>query len=109
MLHCFTGTAEFARQIAGMDLYISFSGIITFRNASEIRKAARIVPDHRLLIETDSPFLAPAPHRGERNEPAYVRHVAEALAVTRGSSVAEIAKLTATNARPLFARHAGHA
>lgn len=104
VLHCFTGSTEFARQALELGFCISFSGIVTFGNASGVREAAGIVPDDRLLIETDSPYLAPAPHRGKRNEPAFLKHVAEALAEIRGASVARIAELTAANAERLFGR-----
>lgn len=102
VLHCFTGGAGFAERLLALGLHISFSGILTFRNADALRDVARIVPLDRLLIETDSPYLAPVPHRGKPNEPAYVVHVAEALAAVRGLPVEEIAAITASNARRLF-------
>lgn len=102
VLHCFTGDEGFARSVLDLGLYVSFSGILTFRNADSIRKAAGIVPDDRLLIETDSPYLAPVPCRGQKNEPALVRHVAECLAQVRGCSVEKIAELTTANAKRLF-------
>ncbi|MFC1499242.1 TatD family hydrolase, partial [Verrucomicrobiota bacterium] len=85
-----------------LGFYISFSGIITFTNAADLRETARIVPDDRLLIETDSPYLAPVPLRGKKNEPAYVTHVAEKLAEIRGCSPGEIAEITTNNAKRLF-------
>lgn len=102
VLHCFTGSETFARALLDIDFYISFSGIITFRNAEALRTVARRVPADRLLIETDSPYLAPVPMRGKPNEPAYVCHVAEALAEVRSCSVEEIARVTTENARRLF-------
>lgn len=102
VLHCFTGEEGFARSVLDLGLYVSFSGILTFKNADSIRKAAGIVPDDCLLIETDSPYLAPVPCRGQKNEPALVRHVAECLARVRGCSVEKIAELTMANAKRLF-------
>lgn len=102
VIHCFTGNRSFAEKLVGLGLYINFSGILTFRNAVQIREAAKVVPDDRLLIETDSPYLAPEPHRGKKNEPAYVRHVAEVLASVRGCQVEKIAEITAANAVRLF-------
>jgi len=102
VIHCFTGNSGFALKLMELGFYISFSGIVTFRNASEIREAAKIVPDDLLLIETDSPFLAPEPHRGKKNEPAFVKHVAAELAKLRGCSVERIAEITTANAMRLF-------
>lgn len=102
VVHCFTGGEAFARALLDAGLYLSFSGIVTFRNADALRQVARAVPAERLLIETDSPFLAPVPKRGQRNEPAFVTHVAECLASLRGISVAELADLTTRNAECLF-------
>ena len=106
-VHCFTGGPEFARQICDLGYYVGFSGIITFRNADAVRDAARAVPGNRLLIETDSPYLAPVPHRGKRNEPAYLVHVAAKLAEVRGMTVDEIAELTSRNAERLFGATSG--
>lgn len=102
VLHCFTGTQEFARRLLDLGFYISFSGIVTFRNAEDLRGVARYVPADRLLIETDSPYLAPVPLRGKRNEPANVVHVADALARIRHDSPAKIADTTRSNAEALF-------
>jgi len=102
VLHCFTGSERFARQLLNLGFCISFSGILTFRNANGIREVAKIIPDDRLLIETDSPYLAPVPLRGKENEPAFIGHVAEALAVARGCTFEEIAELTTSNAKQLF-------
>jgi TatD DNase family protein len=102
VIHCFTGNYETARKYIDLGFYISFSGIATFRKSEEIRDAAKKIPGDRLLIETDSPYLTPVPHRGKPNEPAYVKYVAEAIAGTRGVSVEEIAVLTSENAERLF-------
>jgi len=102
VLHCFTETWEMAR--AGLDLgfYVSFSGIVTFRNAAALREVARQVPLDRLLIETDSPYLAPVPHRGRPNEPRFVPDVAACIAEIRAMPVEEIATITAENYLRLF-------
>lgn len=102
VVHCFTGDKAFAAQLLDRALAISFSGIVTFRNADMLRESAAMVPDDRLLIETDSPFLAPVPKRGQRNEPAFVTHVAACLAKVRGTTVERIASLTYANAIQLF-------
>jgi TatD DNase family protein len=103
VLHCFTRETAFARQVLDLGLMISFSGIVTFANADPLREVVQYVPDDRLLIETDSPYLAPVPVRGTRNEPAFVVHVAKQLAELKGTSVESIANLTSSNARTLFA------
>jgi len=102
VVHCFTGDRAFARALLDRGLFISFSGIVTFQNAATLRDVARAVPDDQLLIETDTPFLAPMPHRGKRNEPAFVTHVAACLASLRGTTPAAIAELTNRNAERLF-------
>lgn len=102
VLHCFTGTAALARAALDLGLHISLAGIITFPRAADLREIARTVPLDRLLVETDSPFLAPVPHRGRRNEPAHVRHVAEMLAQIHGVTLAEVAQRTTDNFRALF-------
>jgi TatD DNase family protein len=102
VMHCFTGSWEVARRAMALGFYISFSGIVTFKNAEALREVARRVPLDRLLIETDSPFLAPVPHRGRVNEPAFVKHVAEELARVRECSVEQIAEATTTNFMKLF-------
>ncbi len=94
VLHCFTGDAAFARRGLDLGLHVSFSGIVTFRNAGTVRDAARSVPADRLLAETDAPYLAPVPHRGKRNEPAWVARVVETLAEVRGSSPGRVADET---------------
>lgn len=97
VLHCFTETWEMAEQAMAMGFYISFSGIVTFKNAKALQEVAKRVPKDRYLIETDCPYLAPAPHRGKQNQPAYVMHVAEFLAELRGVSIAEIASESSEN------------
>jgi len=97
VIHCFTETMEFAESAMDMGLMISFSGIITFNNADMLRRVAKQVPDEYLLIETDSPYLAPVPHRGRQNYPANVRRVAQTLAEIRGVSLEHIARLTRDN------------
>ena len=102
VIHCFTETMAFAEKALELGFMISFSGIVTFRNADALREVARHVPDSHLLIETDSPYLAPAPHRGRQNTPAYVRHVAEKIADIRQASVEHIAAITRDNYYRLF-------
>jgi TatD DNase family protein len=102
IMHCFVEDWETAQQAMEMGFYISFSGIVTFRNAEPLREVARRVPAERLLVETDSPYLAPVPHRGKSNQPAYVRHVAEFLAELRGVSFEEMSALTTDNFNRLF-------
>jgi TatD DNase family protein len=102
VFHCFTGGPEVLPEIERLDFYVSFSGIITFNKAKEIQAAAPLVKPDRLLVETDCPYLAPVPHRGKRNEPAYVWFVAQKVADLRGDSLENIANLTAANARRLF-------
>jgi TatD DNase family protein len=102
VMHCFTEDWEMAQQALDLNFYISFSGIVTFKNAIELQDVAKKVPLDRMLIETDSPYLAPVPHRGKPNEPAFVRYVAEFIAELRGISYAEIAEQTTTNFFNLF-------
>lgn len=102
VLHCFTETAEVARAALDRGYYISFSGIVTFKNAQYLRDVAAFVPLDRMLIETDSPYLAPMPYRGKTNSPAYVRYVAKQIAAVRGLPVEEIAALTSANFDALF-------
>lgn len=102
VLHCFTGNADFAQRLLALGMLISFSGIVTFLNADPLRGVAAGIPGDRLVIETDSPYLAPVPHRGQRNEPAYVREVAERLATVRGVPLETIARQTTENAVRLF-------
>lgn len=102
VLHCFTEDLPTAQVLLDMGFYISFSGIVTFRNAEQLRNVARYVPLDRLLVETDSPYLAPVPHRGKENQPAYVRDVAEYLAVLKGVSLEQLAEATTANFSHLF-------
>lgn len=105
ILHCFTESWEMAEQALALGFYISFSGIVTFKNASALREVAKRVPDDRFLIETDAPYLAPVPHRGKENQPAFVVEVAKHLASIRGQSLNEIAKLSTDNFNRLFAKN----
>jgi TatD DNase family protein len=102
VMHCFTETEKVARQALELGFHISFSGIVTFKNARELQATAAKVPLDRLLIETDSPYLAPVPHRGKSNEPAYVPHVAAKLAELQGVDVSAIAAATTANFYRLF-------
>jgi TatD DNase family protein len=103
VLHCFTRDRAFAKAVLDLGLLISFSGILTFSNADPLRKVVEYVPDDRLLVETDSPYLAPVPMRGNRCEPAFVVHTAKRLAELKGCSLDSIANLTSKNAQALFA------
>jgi TatD DNase family protein len=102
VMHCFTETWEVAEAALAMGFYISFSGIVTFKNAKQLKNVAQRVPLERILIETDSPYLAPAPHRGKLNQPAYVKHVAEEIAALREISVGEVGRITTENFARLF-------
>jgi TatD DNase family protein len=103
VLHCFSGDAWLAKDALDLGFHLSFSGILTFQNAGMLRDIAKTVPADRLLIETDCPYLTPAPHRGKRNEPAYIRHVAQTLAgILNGGDIDAVAERTTTNARRLF-------
>ncbi len=104
ILHCFSSGAELARVGVELGGYVSFSGILTFKNSPEIREIAKNVPHDRLLVETDAPYLAPMPHRGKRNEPSFVTHTAVVLAETIGVSVEEIGRLTTDNVFRLFTK-----
>lgn len=109
VFHCFTETAQVARAALDMGFFISFSGIITFKSAQELRDVVSMVPMDSLLIETDSPYLAPVPFRGKTNTPAYVRHVAAQVAVIKGLSLEEVAEQTTANFERLFPKTLGHA
>jgi TatD DNase family protein len=102
VFHCFTGDAAMAQAALDIGFCLSFAGIVTFPRAADLREAARLVPADRLLAETDSPYLAPVPHRGQRNEPAYVARVVEALAETRGETRAQVAESTGRTFAALF-------
>lgn len=106
VIHCFTASGAFAVQALDLGLYISMSGIVTFKNARDLQETARSIPSDRLLIETDAPFLAPVPHRGKPCEPAFVADTAAFLAGLRGESVEELAAYTSANFRKLFAKAA---
>jgi TatD DNase family protein len=104
ILHCFSSGAALARTGVALGLYVSFSGILTFRNSQALRDIAAELPADRLLVETDAPYLAPVPHRGKRNEPAFVAHTARVLAEVRGLDIAALMELTAANTRRVFAK-----
>lgn len=103
-VHCFTGTPAMAEQLLAMGWYIGFTGIVGFKKAASVREALALVPLERLLLETDSPYLAPAPHRGKRNEPAFVRYVAEAIAEAKGVDVAEVVAHSTRNFYQVYGR-----
>jgi TatD DNase family protein len=107
VMHCWAGTLAQAEQTVGIGLALGFGGTLTFKNAQEVRDAAQSIPATSLLVETDAPYLAPMPHRGKRNEPAYTRLVAEKLAQLRGLTYPEIATLTTGNAHDVFPRLVG--
>jgi len=102
VIHCFTGTRKFAEEAVRLGFLISFSGVITFKKADDLRKTARELPLDKILIETDAPFLAPVPYRGRRNEPAFVVETARAIAELRGVEAAEVGTATSENFRRLF-------
>ncbi|MCP1208760.1 TatD family hydrolase [Devosia subaequoris] len=104
VLHCFTAGMDLAQRALALGGYVSFSGIITFKNAEEIREVARIVPSDRYLVETDAPYLAPIPHRGQSNEPSYVRHTAEKLSDIRGISLEQLGAESTANFGRLFSK-----
>lgn len=109
VFHCFTGGPDEARRALDLGAWLSFSGIVSFRNAGDLRAAAALTPDDRLLVETDAPFLAPVPHRGRPNEPAYLPAVGEALATARGTTPETVADLTRSNALAVFWPHESEA
>jgi len=102
VFHCFTETLEVARAALDLGFYISFSGILTFKNAQDLRDVAKFVPMDRILIETDSPYLAPAPHRGKTNNPSYVPFVAKQIAEVKGLTIEDVAEVTSRNFEQLF-------
>ena len=102
VMHCFTETWEIAEAAMALGFHISFSGIVTFKNAKDLKEVARRVPLERMLVETDSPYLAPVPHRGKPNQPAFVKHVAEEIAALRGIAFDEVAAATTENFFRLF-------
>ena len=102
VFHCFSGDAWLAKDALDLGFYLSFSGVVTFQNAVMLREIVKTVPLDRILVETDSPYLTPVPHRGKRNEPAYVRQVAEKIAEIHGISMEEVEDATTENAKRLF-------
>jgi TatD DNase family protein len=104
IMHCFTGDSQQAREALALGFHLAFGGVLTFPKADTVREAARITPEDRLLVETDCPYLAPVPHRGQRNEPAFVVEVARRLAKVRGSTLDEIARQTTRNFERLCLR-----
>lgn len=108
VLHCFVGSPDLAERALALGCYLGFGGPLTFRSADHIREVARLVPSDRILVETDAPYLAPVPRRGQRNEPAYVRGVVERLADVRDTPVEEMISVTAENARRVFAKALDH-
>ena len=105
VMHCFTESMDMALAAMDLNFYISFSGIVTFKNASAIKDVAQSIPLERMLVETDSPYLAPVPHRGKTNEPGWVRHVAEEIARLRGISLEALAETTTANFFRLFGQN----
>jgi TatD DNase family protein len=103
VIHCFSEDESFAKQALALNFYISFSGIVTFKNAQTIQQVAKQIPEDRFLIETDSPYLAPVPFRGQSNTPLYLPHVAKQLAQLRGVEIEVIAKQSTANFHRLFA------
>lgn len=104
LIHCFTASKQFAEDMLDIGLFISISGIVTFKNAKDLQEVAKMLPLNRLLIETDAPYLAPVPHRGKTNMPAYTRNVAEFIAEIKGISTEEVAKQTTSNFFKLFGK-----
>jgi len=104
VLHCYTSGPDLARRGLALGLYVSFSGVLTFKKSDELREIAATVPMDRVLVETDAPYLAPMPYRGKRNEPAYVRYTAKVLADVKGVSEDEVARATTENVHRLFSR-----
>lgn len=102
ILHCYSSGKELAKKGLELGGYVSFSGIVTFKNAEAIREIARSVPLDRLLVETDAPYLAPVPHRGQCNEPAFVHHVAQKIAEIKNISLGEVSSITTQNACRIF-------
>lgn len=102
VMHCFSGSAEFAERCIKQGWYIALGGVVTFKNAKKMKEVAKIVPLNKLLLETDSPYLTPVPHRGEENSPAYVKFVAEEIANLKNISFEEVAEETTNNAKKIF-------
>ena len=102
IIHCYSGSVESAKILLNMGFYISIAGPVTFNNAGKLTEVAKYIPEDRILIETDSPYLAPVPNRGKRNCPVYVRHVCERIAELRGVSVEKMAEITKNNAKAVY-------
>lgn len=102
VFHCFSGSPEMARELISLGWYVSFTGVITYSNARKVCDAVKVVPDDRIMIETDAPYLAPVPMRGKLNRSDYLKHTAEKMAELRGQSTEHIAKITSDNAKKLF-------
>lgn len=102
VIHCYSGSIELAREYIKLGFYISFAGPVTFKNAKKPKEVSKEIPLERLLVETDSPYMTPVPYRGKRNDPTYVRYVAEEIAALKGISFEELAKQTTLNAKKLF-------
>ena len=102
VMHCFSGSSEFAKQMLSLGLYISFAGTVTFKNANKVKEAAKVVPLDKLLIETDCPYLSPEPFRGKRNNPSMVKYTLSEIAEIKGVSVEELAKITMENGKRFF-------
>ncbi len=102
LMHCFTGSSVFANKLLTLESYFSASGIITFNNSDDLRDTFKLIPSDKLLIETDSPYLAPVPYRGKKNEPSYVKHTLEKLSHLKNTSVKDIEKITSNNFNSLF-------
>jgi len=102
LMHCFTGSAEFAHKLLTLDSYFSASGIITFKNSTDLQETFKLIPNDKLLIETDSPYLAPVPLRGKKNEPSYIKYTLEKLAILKNTEVKKMKKITSCNFNLLF-------
>ena len=102
VFHCFSGSAEMAKELVKLGWMISFTGVLTYKNARKAVEAAQAVPLDRIMIETDSPYMAPVPHRGERNNSGYVRHICEKLAEIKGISFEECARITLENGKRFY-------
>jgi TatD DNase family protein len=102
VVHCFSGSAETALEMVNLGLYIGFTGVITFKNASRAIEALKVIPLDKLLCETDCPYMAPEPHRGKRNDPSLLCHIIEKMASVKGVTPQEMADITNQNARRLF-------
>ena len=102
LMHCFTGSAEFAHKLLTLGSYFSASGIITFKNSTDLQETFKLIPNDKLLIETDSPYLAPVPLRGKKNEPSYIKHTLEKLAILKNTEVNKMKKITSSNFNLLF-------